>query len=94
MVSISARVSRLEQTRPAHGAGLDISQLDQATLDAMAKAYAEALTCPGPDWCDATFAGLLARIERVQAQGLGIDHLTDGELELIVAAGDMAQGQA
>ena len=93
-MTLRARLAKLERNRPAGGAGLDISQLDQATLDAMAKAYADALTSPGPDWCDVTFAGLLARIEKMQAQGMGIDHLTDGELELIVVAGDMARGQA
>lgn len=93
-MTLRARLAKLERNRPADGAGLDISQLDQATLDAMAKAFAYALTSPGPDWCDVTFAGLLARIEKMQAQGMGIDYLTDSELELIVAAGDVARGRA
>jgi len=93
-MTLRARLAKLERNRPADGAGLDMLQLDQAKLDAMAKAYADALTSPGPDWNDATFAGLLTRIEKMQAQGLGVDHLTDGELELIVAVGDMARGQA
>lgn len=93
-MNLRARLARLERNRPAGGAGLDMSHLDQATLDAMAKAYAETLTSPGPDWNDATFAGLLAHIETKKAQGLGVADLTDGELELIVAAGDMARGQA
>lgn len=92
-MALRDRLSKLEQSRPAHGAALDMSQLDQATLDAFAKAYAETLTGPGPDLTDASFAGLLARIERMQAQGLEINHLTDGELELIVAAGDVVRGQ-
>jgi hypothetical protein len=95
MAQIGARISRLEQSRPAQRAGLlDMSQLDQATLDAMAQAYADALTAPAPDWTDATLSGLVDRIERMQAQGLAINDLSDRDLELIVAAGDAARGQA
>lgn len=93
-MTLRTRLAKLERNRPANGAGLDISQLDQATLDAMVKSYADALASPSPDWCDVTFAGLLARIEKMQAQSMGIDYLTDGERELIVAAGNMARGQA
>jgi hypothetical protein len=90
-MTLRARLAKLERKRPAPGA--DVLELDQATLDAMAKAYADALTKPGPDLLDASFSDLIGRIEKMQAQGLGIDYLTDGELELIVAAGDIARGR-
>lgn len=94
MPRLGPRLTRLEQTRPGKAAGLDLSKLDQPTLDAMAAAYAETLTCEDPDWTDPTLAGLLARMERIQADGLGLDHLSDGQLELIVAAGDAMRARA
>lgn len=93
-MTLRKRLTRLELTRPADGAAVNLSHLAPGTLQAMAKAYAEALTSPGPYWCDGTFAGLLARIEKMQADGMGPEHLADGELELLVAARDMARGQA
>lgn len=95
MARIGPRISRLEQSRTAQRSGfLDMSQLDQATLDAMAQAYANSLTEPGPDWSKASYAGLLARLDRMAAQGLGLNDVCDRDLELIVVAGNMARGQA
>ena len=94
MPQLGPRLTRLEQSRPAQRAGLDLSQLDQATLDAMAAAYADALTCDEPDWTDPTLSGLVARIERMQAQGLGLNDLSDRDLELIVTVGNVARGRA
>ena len=95
MPQLHTRLTRLEQSRPAKGcAALDLLAPDQATLDAMAAAYADALTSPGPVWSEATFAAFQTRIERMQANGLGLDSLSDCDLALIVAAGDAARGRA
>jgi hypothetical protein len=93
-MTLCSRLSKLEQSRPAKRAGLDLSRIDQTTLDAMAAAYADALTCPEPDWTDPTLSGLLARIERMQAAGLGLNDLSDRDLDLIMTAGDAIRGRA
>lgn len=95
MARIGPRISRLEHSRTAQRAGvLDMSHLDQATLDAMAQAYADSLTEPGPELSEASHAGLVARLDQMAAQGSGLGNLSDRDLELIVAAGDMVRGQA
>jgi len=95
MPQLHTRLTRLEQTRAAlPSAGLDLSQLDQSFLDAMAAAYAATLDRPESDWTEADLVALLDHAARLQASGRGLGELTDGELQVIVAAGDAARGRA
>ena len=90
MPQLGPRIARLEKSRPAGGAVWDMSQLDQATLDAMAEAYAASLRAPS----DPSLVDLLNRVALIKAKERGLGDLATSELEAIVAWGDVAQGRA
>jgi len=92
-MTLRNRLAKLERNRPAHLAALEMSRLDQATLDAMAKAFADALTNPGPDLSDVSLSGVLARIEKMEGQDRSFCDLSQQEIDLLNAAADVERGQ-
>jgi hypothetical protein len=89
MAQLSARITKLEITRPPLLQGLCLESLSPDTRAAMALAYGDTLACETPD-PDPYFQALMTRMKQAQQAGQGLEALEDGDLAALILAYGMA----
>jgi hypothetical protein len=89
MAHLIARITKLESNRPPLLKGLCLESLSPATRAAMALTYGDTLACEAPD-PDTYFQALMARMQKAQQAGQGVEALKDGDLAALILAYDIA----